>query len=240
MARTLRKTDPNLLQAVNRLGRAQQVWGGLSLLFGLLTYLTVGTRHPLAGLSWIILGGLCFLGPQPLLLMAVAAQLGFSLLFPLPRIALLYGTDPLTAILGASAVEIAGILFVRLVMLLTAANQFFFYRLLYGTSTASGLDPELPPIPVMIPNQSDRYAALARWSGLTGLLACGAAFGLAGTPFAPLTLEVAGVAGILAVGLGLGAALSPTRLRSAALLGVAAGLLAYLLAPALLAALLLV
>jgi len=234
MARTLRKTDPNLLQAVNRLGRAQQVWGGLFLLFGLLTYLTVGTRHPLGGLSWIILGGLCFLGPQPLLLMAVAAQLGFSLLFPLPRIALLYGTDPLTAILGASAVEIAGILLVRLVLLFTAANQFFFYRLLYGTASATGLDPDLPPIPEMIPNQSDRYSALARWFGLTSLLTCGAAFGLRGPSLAGLALELAGVAGVLAVGLGLGAALSPTRMRGAALVGVAAGLFSYLVAPALL------
>ncbi|MBI4769029.1 MAG: hypothetical protein HY784_01095 [Chloroflexi bacterium] len=238
MARTLKTTDPNLLGGVNRLGQAQQVWGGLFLLFGLLNYIEFGTRHPLTGLSWIILGGLCFAGPQPLLLMAVAVQMAFSLLLPLAQIALLFGPDPLASALGAGRVELAGMLLVRAVMLFTAANQFFFYRLLYGTAGADGLDPDLPAIPPMVPNRADRYAALARFCGLTSLLACGAAFGLARTGFWPLALELAGVSGVLAVGPGLGAALSPTRLRGAALLGTAAGLGGYLLAPILLAQLL--
>src|SRR3972149_4971724 len=125
MAKPLKTTDPNLLGALNRLGQAQKVWGGVFLAFGFLAYFVNGARHPLTGLSWIVIGGLCFLGPQPLALLAVAAPMAFSLLLPLARIELLYGPDPLTVILGAGTVELAGMLLVRAIMLFTAANQFF-------------------------------------------------------------------------------------------------------------------
>ena len=107
--------------------RTQKVWGGLFLAFSLLAYLVIGFRHPFAGLGWLALGALCFRGPQPLLLMSVTVQLGFSLLLPLPRLELLLGSDPLGSVLEAGTVETVGMLLVRAILLLTAANQFFFY-----------------------------------------------------------------------------------------------------------------
>jgi len=233
LAKTLSTSDPNLVSAVSRLHRTQKVWGGLFLAFALLAYLVSGSRHPFSGLGWLALGALCFRGPQPLVLMAVAVQMGFSLLLPLPRLELLLGPDPLGSVLEAGTVETIGMLAVRAVLLLTAANQFFFYRLLYGTATASGLDPSLPPIPKMLPNSSDRYAGWARWLGLLSLSACLLGLSLARTPVGAGALELAAVVGVMALGFGMGAALSPTRRRSTALLGAATGIVGFLLAPGL-------
>ncbi len=233
MAKTLSKSDPNLVSAVGRLYRTQKVWGGLFLAFALLAYTVSGSRHPFSGLGWLALGALCFRAPQPLVLMAVAVQMGFSLLLPLPRLELLLGPDPLGSVLEAGTVETVGMLAVRAVLLLTAANQFFFYRLLYGTARASGLDPSMPPIPEMIPNASDRYAGWAHWLGLLSLFACLTGLALARTPVAAGALELAVVTGVVALGLGLGAAFSPTGRRSTALLGAASGIAGFLLAPGL-------
>jgi hypothetical protein len=113
---------------------------------------------------------------------------------------------------------------VRVILLVTAWNQFLLYRLLYGTEAATGLDPSLPSIPEMIPNHSDLLALASRALGAVSLIASMAAGTSAGS-WSSYLLGFGISLSVIGLGLGLGAAFSPTRRRAAALTG--AGLSAF-------------
>lgn len=221
---------PNLVLAVGRLKRLQWLWAGLLAALGILAIGASGFGQPVVPVVWIIIAGLLAYQVQPIFLALVAVAWGFSLLLLVPGVEATLGADPITRLFGANTVEILALALVRLLLLATAWNQFMFYRMLYGTSQAGGLDDALPPIPVVIPNPSDRLALWARWLGFLGVLAA-----LASVPLArsSATLAVVGIAyglSIFSVGLGLGSAFSPTRRRTAALVGVGLGCLALVLA----------
>jgi hypothetical protein len=234
MPKTLSKTDPNLLAAVARLRRVQQLWGLLLIALGVLTELAAASAHPVAGVPYILIGFLALRWADPALLAAIAALMVFSMVPTLnPRLTLL-GPDPIVSLTGISLVEQVALVIGKGLIVLTAANQFFLYRFLYGTARAHTDDPSQPIIPPMVPNRTN---ALARWARLIALV--GAALAVAAlalsavdpAAYLPQILaEIAGSLAVMAVGIGLGSAFSPTDQRPAALLAVGAGLLAYLLA----------
>ena len=147
-----------------------------------------------------------------------------------PGTSLALGVDPITQLLGGGPVEAVALAVVRLVLLVTAWNQFLFYRMLYGTEAAAGLDPSLAPIPTVIPNPSDRVAVWARLLGFLGLMAAVLAIPVADPRLRPNLLGAAYSGAVFAVGLGLGAAFVPTLRRGMALTGVVLGSLALLAA----------
>ncbi|MBF8255964.1 MAG: hypothetical protein HW375_871 [Anaerolineales bacterium] len=209
---------PNLLLAVGRLRRMQWVWAVLFAGLGGLALASTGIGRPFLPMTWITIAAILVAGPQPIYLSLAAVAWGFSLIFLVPGIPETLGADPI-----ALAV-------VRLVLLITAWNQFLLYRLLYGTQQAAGLDPALPPIPSVVANPSDRVAMWARWLGFLGLMAAVVAIPLPGAMVRANLLAAAYSGAVFAVGLGLGAAFVPTHRRSAALTGVALGCLSLLAA----------
>ncbi|HET7011880.1 MAG TPA: hypothetical protein VFI11_13970 [Anaerolineales bacterium] len=215
---------PNLLAAAARLRRLQWVWGLLAASLGGLALAGGGLARFGVALGWIILAALLVSRPQPLLLACVAVAFGFSLIFLIPGVDLVLGPDPLLDLLGGGLVGLIGMALVRVVLMATAWNQLFFYRLLYGTAGMSGLSPDLPVLPEVIANLSDRAAWVARLSGFVGLLLTLAAVPLRQSPALGQVLSVAYSLSVFAVGLGLGAAFSPTQRRSVALAGVALGM----------------
>jgi hypothetical protein len=234
MSKTLSSRDPQLQTAVRRLKRVQQSWGLLLLGLGLLTQWVGASEHPMAGVPLLAVGLLALLRSEPALLAAVATLVAFSIVPSInPRLTVL-GPDPIRTIISPGWLELAALVLGKGLVTLTAANQFFLYRLLYGTERASTDDAGLPVIPPMVANGTH---ALARWARLVGALAAGlAALAVASVPIDPATTmtrllaELAGSLAVLAVGLGLGAAFAPTDERRAALAGVGLGLLGYLTA----------
>jgi hypothetical protein len=231
MPKTLSKKDPNLVQAVKRLKRIQQIWGLLLIGLGGLTEWAGAGDHPVAGLPLIAVGLFAVVWAEPAVLAAVATVVAFSIVPTVnPRLTIL-GPDPLRQALASSTIELVAVVVGKSLIVLTAASQFFFYRFLYGTARASTDDPELAIIPDMVPNRTDGLARSARWIGLIGL-AVGAAgilfvFAAPGAFQVRLFGEMAGSLGVVAIGLGLGCAFSPTDERNAALLSVVLGLIAY-------------
>jgi len=134
------------------------------------------------------------------------------------------------SLLGASGAVVVG----KVIIVLTAANQFFLYRFLYGTSRATTDDPNQAIIPEMVTNRTNGLARWARWIAIASLIfvvGAGLLRFVDPDPFIPrLWAEIAGSLGTVAVGIGLGAAFSPTDQRRAGLFGVGAGLLAYFVA----------
>ncbi len=166
---------------------------------------------------------------QPAYLAMVAALWGLSLVSLNPQLNQALALDPIALLFGAGALERLALAFVRVILLIMAWNQFLFYRMLYGTRTAGGLDPELRPIPEVIPNRTDQLANFAAGLSLAGIAPLLVALSPVDAGTARLALSLCAVLAALAVGMGLGAAFSPTRRRSAALTGMALGSLEYLM-----------
>ena len=241
MPKTLSKKDPNLIEGVNRLKRAQRIWGLLLIGLGVLTEWVGAGNHPVAGLPLIAVGAFALVWAEPAVLAAVAVAVAFSMAPTVnPRLTIL-GPDPLRLALAGSVIELAAIVLGKALIVLTAANQFMFYRFLYGTVRATGDEPEMDIIPEMVPNRTNGLARSARWMGLIGM-----ALSLAGLLFAftvpaailtPLLGEMGASLGVVAIGLGVGCAFSPTDERPAALTSLGLGLVAYGLGAAVLLAL---
>lgn len=241
MPKTLSKTDPALLTGVKRLQRVQLVWGLLLIGLGLSTELAATSQHPVAGLPFIAVGLLAMRLAEPALLATVGALMVFAIVPTInPRLTIL-GPDPLLVLSAPSFLETLAIVVGKAIIVLTAANQFFLYRFLYGTHRASTDDPTQAVIPEMVPNRSTGLSLWARWIAIAGLIFAAGSVLLrffAPDPFIPrLWAEIGGSFAVMAVGFGLGAAFSPTDQRQAALFGVGAGLLAYLVASLVLLAL---
>ena len=241
MPKTLSKTDPALLAGVKRLQRVQQVWGVLLIGLGLFTELAATSEHPIAGLPFIVVGLLALRLAEPALLATMAALMAFAIVPTInPRLTIL-GPDPFQVVAAPSFLESLAIVVGKALIVLTAANQFFLYRFLYGTSRASTEDPTQAIIPEMVPNRSTGLSRWARWVAIAGLIFAAGAVLLRFVDPEPfitrLWAEIGGSLATLAVGFGLGAAFSPTDQRRAALVGVCGGLLAYLTASLVLLAL---
>jgi hypothetical protein len=214
--------------AVGRLRRMQWVWAALLAGLGGLALADTGLKQPFLPLTWITIAALLAAGPQPLYLALVAVAWGFSLIFLIPGIAQTLGSDPITRLLGEGVVEGAAVAVVRVILLITAWNQFLFYRLLYGTQGAAGLDPSLPAIPPVIGNPADRVAVWARLLGFLGVMAAVVAIPISSQALRVNLLGASYCGAVFGVGLGLGAAFVPTQRRTMALTGVALGCLSLL------------
>ena len=219
---------PNLLVAVERLRRIQWVWAAVFALLGALAL--AAPAQPFLPLTWAAIAVLLAIRPQPIFLSLVAVAWGLSLIFLVPGLPEAIGSDPVNRIFAGGPVEIVALAIVRLVLLITAWNQFLLFRLLYGTEEATGLDPSLPRIPPVTPNPSDRVAVWARLAGFLGLMAAVVAVPLSRGGWSAPLLGAAYSGAVFAVGLGLGAAFVPTHRRGMALTGVALGCLALLAA----------
>jgi hypothetical protein len=114
--------------------------------------------------------------------------------------------------------------------MITAWNQFLFYRMLYGTASATGLEADALAIPEVVPNRTDGIARAAQLFGYLTVLLVLMAIALRDSPLDRSLLGVAFTTTSLAVGLGLGAAFSPTLRRGEALRGVAVGAVGFLMA----------
>jgi hypothetical protein len=238
MPKTLSKKDPNLVEAVNRLKRSQRIWGLLLIGLGAITEWAGIGNHPVAGLPLLAIGLFALVWAEPAVLAAVATVVAFSIVPTINPGLTILGPDPLRLALAGSVIELVALVVGKGLIVLTSANQFLFYRFLYGTAGATSDDPEIAIIPAMVPNRTDGLARSARWIGLVGL-----AVGSAGllfvftAPGAFLRIalgDTAGSLGVVAVGLGIGCAFSPTSERTAALTSVIVGLLAYALGAAVL------
>ncbi len=214
---------PNLLLAVGRLRRLQWLWAVLFGALGGLALASTGLRQPLIPLTWITIAALLVIRPEPILLALVASAWGLSMVFLVPGVRLVLGGDPISRLFSAGALELAAMAVVRILLLVTAWNQFLFYRLLYGTEGAAGLDPSLAPIPAVLPNPSDRTAISARLLGFLALMASLASVPLAGAEAGLSFLAFAHGGSVLAIGLGLGSAFVRTRRRTMAVWGVGLG-----------------
>jgi len=241
MPKTLSKKDPNLVEAVKRLTRTQRIWGLLLLGLGALTEWAAAGNHPMAGLPLIAVGLFALVWAEPAVLAAVAVAVAFSIVPSVnPRLTIL-GPDPLRVALEGSLIELVALVVGKVLIVLTAASQFLFYRFLYGTAMATSDEPEMAIIPEMVPNRTNGLARSARWIGIIGL-----ALGAAGVLFfytvpaaslTPLLGEMGASLGVVAIGLGIGCAFSPTQERPAALTSLGLGVVAYALGAAVLLAL---
>lgn len=223
MPSTLPPDHPNLLKAVDRLRRIQYTWAAL--LFGM-ALLTVLSNPPVIPIHWAIAAVLLMLGPEPALLGTVATLWGLSLLGLVPELNQALAIDPVGALFGVELVESLALGFVRLVLLVMAWNQMQFYRMLYGAPAPS---QDLPDIPPVIENHSDR---LAGWALLAAL---GAGVVLLVAVAGGLTTEMLSTAlgmAALAISLGIGVAFSPTERRVGALATVLLGGMLFVLAVA--------
>jgi hypothetical protein len=234
MPRTLSVKDPNLIAAVARLQRTQQLWGVLMIALGIVTEFAATSAHPIAGLAFIAVGLLAFRWAEPALLATIATVIAFSIVPTInPRLTIL-GPDPLRQVAALSLLELTALIVGKGLIVLTTANQFFVYRFLYGTARASSEDPSLALIPAMVPNRTNGLARSARWMGLISLvLALVAAGFLLVAPDAfqtQLLAEASGTLAVMAIGLGLGCAFSPTDERLPALASLGLGLIGYIVA----------
>ena len=234
MPRTLSVKDPNLIAAVARLQRTQQLWGLLLIGLGLVTELAAGSAHPVAGLAFIAVGFFAFRWAEPALLATGATVVAFSIVPSInPRLTIL-GPDPLTQVAVLSLIELIALVIGKGLIVLTMANQFFIYRFLYGTARASSEDPDLALIPAMVPNRTNGLARSARWMVLIGLALGALGFGFSvvspGAFQAQVLAETAGTLAVVAIGLGVGCAFSPTDERLPALASLALGIVGYIVA----------
>lgn len=214
---------PNLLQAVGRLRRLQWLWAALFAALGGLTLAATRGTWPMLPLIWLAIAALLAGGPQPLALALVAVAWGTSMIFLVPGVQAVLGGDPITSLLSGGAVEVAAQAIVRFLLLVTAWNQFLFYRMLYGTSAASGLDARLAPIPEVLKNPSDATALWSRVIGFAGVLSALTAVPLSGSGAGRIVLGLSYGCAVFAIGLGLGSAFVPTQRRGMALAGVVLG-----------------
>ncbi len=195
-----------------------------------LTYGLLRFHFPLAFLPWIAAAILVALRAEPITLALTGLLWGLSLANLNPGVAELLGPDPLTLIFGSGTLEVIVIVLIRLVIVVTALNQFFMFRMLYGTEGMSGLDPDLADIPMVVPNRSNRFALLSRGLGILSLAGNLAAAALLDSNLGLQVLGLSVGCAVFAIGLGLGSAFSPTQRRGAALTGIGLGAVAYLMA----------
>ena len=223
MPDTLPPDHPNLVHATARLRRNLWVWAGLFLAMAGLVYATLGPAHLLRVAPWLAAAILLALGRQPAYLALVSIFWGLTLINLVPGSEAALGANPLAASLGSEPLEILGYAIIQAIMMVTSWNQFMFYRMLYGTQGATGLDPDSPLIPEVIPNRTDRLAWSARLLGVASLIAAISAIPLARTGGFAWAVEAGLGLSVFAIGLGLGSAYSPTRKRSRALVGILLG-----------------
>ncbi|NIN95672.1 MAG: hypothetical protein GTO49_11975, partial [Anaerolineae bacterium] len=217
---TLSSEDPNLLLAADRLRRISWIWGSVLGAMGLVALRVAGRQHPFTVAPWLLVAFLLLFGRQPAYLAVAAVQSSLSLILLVPGLQPVFGPEPLTTLLGSSGLETIGLALVRIGVMITAWNQFLFYRMLYGTGGASGLDAELPIVPEVIPNRTDQLALTASALGASGLVLAWGSMPVSDLLRAGQTLDIALGLATLAIGFGLGSAFSPTRRRGYALLGV--------------------
>lgn len=233
MPKTLPLDDPNLLKAVERMRRSQNIWAVVLIALGAFTQYIAAPNHLVAGLPMIVLGAACWRWKDPTLLAGVATLFTLSAFGALnPQVGIL-GPDPIPLVTDLSLPELAALALARLLLAYVALNQFLVARLLYGTERATTDDPNLPIIPGLVPNRTDSAAKWARSLALAGVGCLSVALVLAAVNLAAPRItralaEVGGSVGALAIGLGLGAAFSPTDERLVALWGAGLGLVAYL------------
>jgi hypothetical protein len=221
---------PNLQLARRRLQRTQWLW---ALLFGAMAWLSFGllrAEHPLAFVAWAAGAVLLVIEPQPLLLALVALMWALSLTSLVPSVATLTGPDPLGLLFDTGSLETLVLIFIRLVIVVTAMNQFLLYRMLYGTRKTAGLSEDMPDIPEVVPNRADGYALAAALLGMLSILGGVGGIPLAARGYGGQALGISIDAAVFAIGFGVGSAFSPTSRRSASLLGVGLGTAGYLLA----------
>jgi len=230
---TLSTDTPNLKLGVSRLRRVLWGWALLLAALGAL-HLTPMRSEPvvpslLAALPYLACAALLASSLQPSYLAMVAAVWGLSVILLVPSVGAVFGADPLGVLLGNSSVERIVVALVRILFMVTAWNQFLFYRLLYGSASFHGVGPPPPFIPPMVENRTDR---MAEWSGMLGFLSLMApilAMGLQGAGLSRPILQVSLVLATFGLGAGLGSAFSPTSRRGTALRGMLLGALGYLL-----------
>lgn len=233
MTSTLPSEAPNLKLAVSRLRRVLWGWAVLLAALGAL-HLTPLRSEPLspsllAAFPYLACAALLASGLQPSYLALVATVWGLSVILLVPSVGAVFGPDPLGVLLGASTLERIVIALVRILFMVTAWNQFLFYRMLYGSADFRGMAPPPPVIPPMVENRTDR---MAEWSAMLGFLSVMTpilAMGLHGTGLSRPMLQGSLVLATFGLGAGLGAAFSPTNRRGTALRGMLLGGLGYLL-----------
>lgn len=234
MSKTLSTTDPRLQAGVQQMRRTLRVWGILLALYGGLTFFLNFGPHPVAGWPFILIGLLCLVSGDPLLLGSIAVLMSFALV---PTLALnlpLFGPDLLRQIIPLNSIEFLAVIVGKILIIITALNQFMFYRFYYGTARAAMDDPQLPAIPEMVPNRTNRYARWTTWLAGLGLVTALLALGVSQvdrTAFLPQVLaELGGTCGGLALAVAFGVAFSPTDERPRALQSTVLGALAYAIA----------
>lgn len=221
--------DPNLQLASHRLQRTLRIWSLLFAAMGLLLFGTLRAEHPTASLVWFGSAALLITSRQPVLLALVAIQWGMSLITLIPGVAHITGPDPLSYLFDTGTLETFVLVGVRLVMLVTAVNQFLFYRMLYGTESIRDLHPELTPIPEIIPNRTGPIAITGRLLGFLGILLTLLSVPMTSRGLNSEFLNLAFGASTIAMGFGLGVAFSPTTRRGTALTAIILGGFAFML-----------
>ena len=229
--RPLPVDHPSLLAAKKRLRRILVAWALLFAGVGALTAFAQRDALARTPMLWFAAAGMLLLSssPQPAYLALVAALWGLSLVSLNAQVNQVLSADPIPLIFGGGFLEQLASAFVRVIFVIMAWNQFLFYRMLYGTEGAPGLDPKLRPVPEVTSNWTDSLAIAAL--GMAGVSLVAVGFGYSPIPLGSariLLIQSASLAS-LAIGLGLGAAFSPTRRRVAALAGIALGSAGYLL-----------
>lgn len=234
-AKTLPADDPKLLDAVGRHKRTQQVNGWILIGYGLLMQIVAISAeplHPVAGLPFIAIGFFCLVWGDPALLATTGVLFACAIVPTVNPAITLLGPDPIVRMAGLTGWEVAIIVIVKAALAFTAMQQFFLFRLLYGTERMVSDEPNLAVIPPLVTNRTDAYARWSRSTGVAAALLAALAVGFVVVDPAAVatrfTAELAGALGTTAVGLGLGAAFSPTDERPAAVLGMGAGAAGYL------------
>jgi hypothetical protein len=197
---------------------------------GLLLLGTLRAEYPTASIIWFGSALLLILSRQPAFLVLVSIQWGMSLTSLIPGVAQITGPDPLSYLFDSGVLETLVLVGVRLVMVVTAVNQFLFYRMLYGTDSIHGLHPDLSPIPEVIPNRTSQIAITGRLLGFLGVFLTLLSIPLRDRGLDTDLLNLALGSSTVAMGFGLGVAFSPTQRRGTALIGIILGGFAFMLA----------
>lgn len=227
-SRTLDPSDPNLQQAGARLQRILWIWAALFIGMALLTYFTLGRDYPLNPLPWLLVGLIMLLALQPATLAIVAVMWALSLISIMPALGFVFGPDPISQVFSGGVVETVGRAAVRIILAITAWNQFLMFRMLYGTKGSTGLPQDLPDIPEVVANRTHLFAWGSLLAGALGVIAALAGLLPLAAQTSLLLVQISFNLSLLALGAGLGAAFSPTTFRRGALIGLLLGALSFL------------
>lgn len=207
-----------------------RIWAIFFAAMGLLLVGLLRQTYPTAPVIWFTGAALLIFSRQPVLLALVALQWGLSLTTLIPGVAQITGPDPLSYLFDSGTLETLVLVGVRLVMMVTAVNQFLFYRMLYGTESIRELHPDLRPIPEVIPNRTDQMAITGRLLGFLGVLLTLLSIPLGSRGLDDDILNLAIASSTFAMSFGLGVAFSPTQRRGTAFAAVVLGGFAFMLA----------